>query len=111
MIKVWLQHKILEYCIEIIFREFYRNFVFPQIMPRMSLTLENGIVTIQDDKNTMTRKFKYQPSDEHLYIEEITELVIDFLKKYHYKVHNSIINSKLGESLDIESFYGEITND
>lgn len=105
MIKVWLQHKILEYCIEIIFREFYRNFIFPQIVPSMFITLENGIATIQDNKNSLSRKFKYKLSDDHLYIEEITELVIDFLKKYHYKVHKSIINPKLVETIVIENFH------
>jgi len=93
MLKIWLKHKIFEYCIDIFFREFFRNFIFPQITPNIYLTIENNIIIVEDDKNNkLSRKLLWTPINSFLYMDEITKTIMDFLKKYHKKTYHIIIN-------------------
>ena len=92
MIKIWLQHKILEYCIDIVFSGFFKNFVFPKIVPQIYVNFENGIITIGDYNNEISKKTKYKPLDGQLYVGEIVDLAMLFLEKYHYTVYDIISN-------------------
>ena len=83
MIEIWLKHKILEYCIDIFFREFFKNFIFPQILPQMHLIIKEDMVIIEDGQhNTLSRKLNYKATQNYLYVEEITIAIMDFLRKY-----------------------------
>lgn len=98
MIKIWIKHKILEYCIEVFFREFYKNFIFPQIIPAMYLTFDADSITVQDDKHSMSLEIEGLRSSPHNQ-DEITNLVMSFLKKHHNKIYHRITGSTIAGDL------------
>lgn len=87
MIDIWLRHKILEYCIDIFFREFFKNFIFPQLIPQIYLTFGNGVITIQDDKHSLSKKVEYTPENLYTYTDDVASLLLEFIEKYHYSVY------------------------
>ena len=100
MIRTWLTHKILEHCIDICFREFFKNFIFPQIMPNLFLTLGKKSIIISDNGgNELTLNLQYETADEDLYSELVAAGTLQFLKKYHTTTYNMIIQAALQDEI------------
>ena len=97
MLKTWLKHKILEYCIDLVFREFYKNFIFPTIVPKMVISFEEHGIIIQDDQNMMVKRFggKLNSMD---YANEVSKLAVEFMRKHHPKTFAAILDTKIDTS-------------